>query len=291
MGGYQTLLGGAVARDVSVGTAALELSGSVGGDVTGQVSESDASFSMPFIPSFPGAVAVVAPGLRIGQEAQVGGEVGVEIVEVEVESPDIEVPTPERILGFLVWGALRRRIGEFLAVLILGGVLLYYMPALMRRASDEVQDQPLPSVGWGCLSTIIFAIAVPVAIGLLILLAVLGGVVTFGQLANDILGLGGAALAFVVTGFFTVIAVVTKAVVAVLIGRAILSRLVPSLGSGFWVDFANLALGMLIYELLRIIPLLGWVVAVVVTFVGLGALLLALRARRRAPEVQATLAA
>jgi uncharacterized membrane protein len=50
------------------------------------------------------------------------------------------------------------------------------------------------------------------------------------------------------------------------------------------MGFASLALGAAIYEILRAIPVVGIVIAVLVTLVGLGAIYVALRERiRRAP--------
>ena len=54
-------------------------------------------------------------------------------------------------------------------------------------------------------------------------------------------------------------------------------------GSG-WANFGALALGMFIYEILRVIPFFGWLLSVVVTIVGLGAIAIVLRNRYMPPK-------
>ncbi len=80
VGGYQANLDGKIANDVSVGVAALALSGSVGGDVVGTVGNPDSSFNIPVMPNFPGAVEVERPGLSVHDKAQIEGDVDVTFI-------------------------------------------------------------------------------------------------------------------------------------------------------------------------------------------------------------------
>jgi cytoskeletal protein CcmA (bactofilin family) len=276
-GGYQAIVNGEVANDVSVGSAALELTGAVGGDVRGEVAPAEGG-APPFVPQFPGSVPVVPPGLRVSEKAQIGGD-----VDVLVSEPGrgaAERPQDRALFGLLT-RAIANRIGEFIAILIVGGLLLYFWPGLMQRASSEAQERPLPSAGRGCLITFLFPLAVVVAVIALVVLALLGGLVTFGQLLGDILGIGGATLGLAVALFIFVFSLVTKAIVAFLGGRLILTRLSAQTEPGWWTDFAFLALGALIYEILRVIPILGIIVAVIVTLIGLGAIYVAFREKMR----------
>jgi hypothetical protein len=275
-GGYQAIVNGEVANDVSVGGAALELNGAVGGDVRGEVSPAEGG-APPFVPQFPGSLPAVPPGLRVSETAQIGGN-----VDVVVSEPGRDVgerPRDRALFGLS--RAIAKRIGEFIALLIVGGLLLYFWPGLMQRASSEARERPLPSVGRGCLITFLFPLAVVVAVIALVVLALLGGLVTFGQLLGDILGIGGAALGLAVALFIFVFSLVTKAIVAYLGGRLILTRLSAQTEPGWWTDLAFLALGALIYEILRVIPIVGIIVAVIVTLIGLGAIYVALREKMR----------
>jgi hypothetical protein len=283
-GGYQAIVNGEVANDVSVGGAALELNGVVGGDVTGEVAP-DEGGAPSFMPQFPGSVPAVPSGLRVSDSAQVGGVVDVAVSEAGSDSGG---RLRDRSL-FGVPRAIANRIGEFIAILIVGGLLLYVWPSLVRRASSEAKDRPLPSAGRGCLVTVLFPIAVIVAGIIVVVLALLGGLVTFGQLGGKIFGIGGATIGLAVALFIFVFSLVTIAIVAYLGGRLLLNRLSPQAEPGWWTDFASLALGAAIYEILRAIPVVGLVVAVLVTLVGLGAIYHALRERiRPAPPTTPT---
>src|SRR3990172_4139795 len=71
--GYQTLLSGEVDRDVKVSVAALDLAGTVGGDVEATVEGPTGAGQMPtfFVP--PGAPPMVASGIRVSSDAKIGG--------------------------------------------------------------------------------------------------------------------------------------------------------------------------------------------------------------------------
>lgn len=278
---YQTILEGEVERDVVAGAAAFELNGTVGGDVyvdLGEV-ESDADPSVfPWTGFVPGGVRMIEPGFRQGEEAAVGGEVSYTVTQVQVEGLEVTPPEPERVVGFIIAGWLRQRIGEFLALLLIGALLLRFYPAVLLRAGEYIQDRPLPSAGYGCLSLLAFFIGVPLAIGLIILAAILGGVVTLGSLVNDILGLGSASVGLVIAAFLVTVSLLTKTVVSFLVGKKVLDQFVKETEQGYWYDVGALAVGLLIYEILRAIPLgFGWLIGLVVTLVGLGALYFAMR--------------
>lgn len=280
-GNYQTILDGEVGRDVAAGAGAFELNGTVGGDVRvdlGEVEEDADPSGLMWTGFIPGGVRVVPPGFRQGDDAQVGGDVSYTLREVKVEGLEVTPPQPERVVRFIIAGWLRQRIGEFLALLIVGALLLRFFPALLMRSGAYVQDRPLPSAGYGCLAMLAFFFGVPLAFGLLILAAVLGGLVTLGSLVNDILGLGGASIGLVIAAFMITISLLTKAVVSFLVGRRILDRFTKEAGEGYWNDVGALAIGLLLYELLRAIPLgFGWLIGLIVTLVGLGAIYFAMR--------------
>jgi hypothetical protein len=268
MGGYQAIVGGDVAADVSVGTAALEVTGTVGGDVVGSVGDPDQS-GTPFMPNFPGSVPLIAPGLRVTDSATVRGVVDVEETAFASTDPD---GGPNIGFGARVGKMFQERVGEFLAVLLVGGLILRFWSNGLQTTSTRLQEKPLPSTGWGCVVSVFFAIGVPIAGLTIFLLAVLGGLVTFGQLFNDILGVGAAALGLIVASFGFIVSVVSKAVVSFLVGRLLVDQVDSDAKPGWWRDFASLAIGALIYGFLRAIPVLGWVLSVFVTLAGLGAI-------------------
>jgi cytoskeletal protein CcmA (bactofilin family) len=273
VGGYQLIHGGQVAGDLSFGGAAFELNGSVGGDVHAEVSKPGQPSPPMFMPAFPGAVAPIAPGYRMGDQGEVGGRL--DVVETQ--------PVPSRSPGERAAASVARfvadRAGEFIALLIVGALLLRFWPELMEQARAAAQKQPLPSAGLGCLTTLAFFIGLPIAVALLIALTILIAVITLGQLSGHVAGLGGAGLAVVSSAFFFAAGLVTKAVIALLGGRLIFERLAPATLQGRWGSFWALAVGALIYEILRAIPVFGWLVWCAVVLVGLGAIYTAVRER------------
>jgi hypothetical protein len=272
--GYQLLLDGAVANDVLVGAGALELNGSVGGDVRGEVSEGDGAPA--FMPEFPGAVVPIPPGYRQGEGAEVGGQVDIKRVREADRRADRGGRGPGRVIMCGLRG-IWRRVGEFLALLIVGGLLLYFVPDWVRRVGAPVREQPLPSTGWGLVVLVLFWIAVPVAVALLLVLSGILGLVTLGQLFGSMFGLGGALLAVAISLVSIVTDYAAKVIVAFVVGQLVLERLAPETQNGSAGKAWALVAGVFAYEIIRAIPILGWLVGVVVTLCGLGALFLVLR--------------
>ena len=276
LGTYQTVIDGDVEGDVNASTSALVIGGSVGGDVTGEVSEADGGASTVF-PGFPGSAPILSPGLDISDSADIVGDVDIQVSERDQ-------PDPGRTVLRFVSRTVRDRLGEFIAVLLIGGLLLWLWPAAMLLPRKEAKERLLPSAGWGCASVIAVYVLLPIAAVLVLVFALLGGLITLGQLFGDILGIGGSTLALFFFTFTFVLSIVTKAIVAFLGGRWILERLMEDFSESGWANFGALALGLFLYEILRVIPFLGWVFSVVVTIVGLGAIAIVLRNRYMPPK-------
>jgi hypothetical protein len=312
VGGYQAILGGEVAHDVRAGPGALELNGTVDGDVYAEVGDADANFNgRPFMfPGMPAGIVTIEPGLRLGPDASIKGNVwyqsaaeaaipaGVVAGTVTQATPEPEPrteppasPGVSRLQG--VFDTFSRRAGEFIALMIVGGLLLRFWPSSVRRPSDEAQMRPLRSAGWGLLVALIFFVAVPLAAIAVFAAAVLFGLVTYGQLFGTVLGLGSAALGLTVTVFWFVLSLLTKVVVGYLVGRLVLQRAAPAWLASNYGDLLALATGVLAYEVLRALPLgLGWLIGVVVTLLGLGAIYFVVReALRRRAALPAPVAA
>ncbi len=262
-GSYQTLVAGTVADDVVADSAALVVDGEVGGDVRGEVAVAGEQPAFArFMPSFSAQVPIVPPGLEVTEAATIGGELAV----VQMD----EVPGATETLA----SRLLERLGEFIGLLLVGGVWILIAPRLLARAGNAVQGRPLPSAGWGCLITLLFPLLVVILGGVIILLIVLGGFITAGQLTGELIGIGGAGFLTFIAGFGFAFSVLTKVVIAYLLGRLILGR--QATRPSGWAHFGYLVLGAFIYEVLRAVPFLGVVVAAIVILLGLGAIFLAL---------------
>jgi hypothetical protein len=275
MGGYQLLLNGEVGRDVAAGAGAMELNGEVGGDLVLDMGEvdSEAEDSIYWRSMLPGGVRVIEPGFRQGDGAVVAGEIK-RTTYPGVDFPSVGDPRPGGLIGMAAANWFFSRLGEFLAILIVGALGLRFMPGLMQSARQYADKNALRSAGYGCLSLVVFVVAVPLAGGVLILVAILGGFLTLGSLVNEILGLGGASLGLAIALFSALVTVGSKALVVFWVGRKLFEQLAPKMETDrFWNEVIFLAAGALLFELIRAIPIFGPLFGFVVTLIGLGAIL------------------
>jgi len=276
LAGYQAGLNGDITDDAYVGLGSLLVSGSIGGNLLGTVTV-DETDDGEWVAFFPGAVPLQQAGVRIADDAVIIGEnlLKLEEVEANVPSPgaiatEVRVET-ERAARSVVVNRVRQRVGDFIGLLLVGMLFLALLPGSIKRMRGYVESRPLPSLGWGLLIIVLFFVLLPAVIGLIILAAIVGGVVSFGTLVPEILGLGGAALFTAGTIFSFIMSVVSKIVVAYLIGRLILVKMGQKVET-FWMKTGALALGLVLYELVRAIPFgLGWIVGMVITWIGVGA--------------------
>ncbi|MDD5469088.1 MAG: hypothetical protein PHS96_14955 [Anaerolineales bacterium] len=103
--------------------------------------------------------------------------------------------------------------------------------------------------------------------------------ITLGGLAGTVAGVGFSGLSLVVTVFTLLVSYGSKLVFAYLVGKLTLEKVAPRYAEQkAW----PLVLGVVLYLLVRSIPLLGWLVGVLATLLGLGAMWLWFQDRRPA---------
>lgn len=280
-GGYQALVAGTVEENVRGGMTAFELSGEVEGNVNVEV---DGEGARPAGGRFaPGAPAVpipaVEPGLTLTDTAQVGGDLRYEASrrgeiasgaqiggDVAYEQRPAEEVQPAQTGAFAV---LLESVRRFVVLLLIGLLLVWLVPSLVRGVADTVRSQPLLSLGWGVLDFIIVVIAGLLVLAATIVLAIVFGLVTLGGLIPAIVSIGVLTDAVLVVAFLISVYYLAPVVVSFLGGRMLLGRFQPDRASG---RVLPLVIGILLYVILRAIPILGAIVAVVVVLLGLGAL-------------------
>ena len=298
IGAYQALLSGEVGRDVKAGLGALELRGNVGRDVSIEVGDPRSGSAQRAMMPFYGVegVQAVDPGLRVSSEAKIGGKLayrsgvdqasgiaakpagGVAFQLTEQAVRDQARRNPVRVFGNWLLGRAR----ELITLLVLGALALWLLPTWIPRLTGKVQQQPLPALGWGLVVVVLGYVGAVVLAIVILLLALLFWVVTIGGLAGTVLGVGFSSLAVVWTLFGLIVSYGSKLVVAYLAGEWIAQRLGPRLAeSRGWA----LVIGVVIYVILRGIPILGWLVGLAVTLIGLGAMWLVYREQRATAAV------
>lgn len=290
---YQVILEGSVGRNVFIDAVAVEASGVVGGDAEFQVSDPsetppnmiwlDFWLSGSTIRSMPDQLS---PGLRVAPQTEIAGQLkyksGAEQSDTILAEPGAGVIFTQTLsIGHdrsqaELW--LLARLRELLTLLALGSLAIWLIPNVVKNSSQALRTKPLPSFGWGILGLIVGYTAIFVTAVLLIILGVLLAIVTLGGLAGAVFGIGFSGL-IMVSGIFTLLVIYgSKIVFSYLIGSWIIARFSPE---GSNPRFLALVIGITIYMLFRLIPILSMVVGIVATLFGLGAMVIAFKERKK----------
>jgi cytoskeletal protein CcmA (bactofilin family) len=281
-GGSQAVLAGAVAEDVKVGAAGLELLGSIDGDLNadvGSAGELPPFSPFMFMPNAP-VIPVMAGGLIISDEAVIEGD-------VNYRSP-VQVDVPTAVVGgHITWkpaavnevatvvepvvnttGWFVEYLQHLATLFLVGLLMLWAVPAWTKHAADVVKTKPLPSLGWGVVTFAAVILGFIVIVVAMIVLASLFGALTLGGLVGTVVVLGLLALFALAVAFALTVAYVTKIVVSYLGGRMILARIKPEWAEG---RVGPLVLGLVLFILLTAIPAVGSWIDLAVVLLGLGA--------------------
>lgn len=301
MGGYQALLNGEVQRDVRADLAALQINGKIAGDVDTTVGSPQDEAVPPFFLSFTGQNLPPAlnPGIHIGSDAQIAGKLnysspaaqpstimaepsgGVAFTPAPVTSTSSAVVTPpttqETILNWL-WVRLR----ELVSLLVLGALAIWLIPKWFDRAADNAWHEPLASTGWGFVVTVVGYILAILAVILLIVVTVGLSRLTLGGLASSFFFGSFTLVGTAFTLFTLMVAYGSKLVVVYPFGHWLMAQMSATQAEKrAW----PLIVGVLLYVLAAGIPYLGWVLALFVTMIGIGAMWLIFRNRPKAAAV------
>ena len=287
-GAGQALLAGSVAKDVLVGTSALELRGEFAGDMQAYVDITEGTESNPpmnmYMTNMPISLPSVQPGFTITDEARIAGDltysstidltfpstaVGGEVKRIEpVTGPEAVRPAPPAPTEKAVTWSLD--LLRTIITLILFGLLLgWLLPSFMKNLMDKLQAQPAASLGWGIVAYAAFFFALLLTVVAMIIGGVVFGFLTLGGITGTIIWVGILAIFELIVAFVLITAFLTKILVGWLSGRWIITRLNPALAEHrFW----PLALGVAMVALVIALPFVGWLFGLIVMFLGLGAL-------------------
>lgn len=262
-GGSVTIEQGArIGGDFETAGGAIVIEGTVDGDA--EIAAGSATIDG----RINGDVEVVADEVTVGQSAVIGGDLeydagtftrqpGAVVRGSVTRNPDMatgpgvaDVRPP--VVAVPNWAGA---VFGFFVNLLLGAVLLIVVPRFSRDVAARVIDSPLRTGGVG----FIVAIAIPIV---LVLVAI--------TIIGIPLALVGALLAAIVSW------------IAAVYGQFAVGTWLLSLADGSNGNrWASLLLGVLLVSLLGLVPILGGIVQLLVSLLGLGALALCLRARRR----------
>jgi hypothetical protein len=297
MTGAQAVLNGEIGQDLLVDNQALELGGKVGRNAQAKVGAPNESvvpiYSLPFF-QYPGAPSAIQPGIRVMDNANIGGSLsysspveqasaikaqpngGVQFTQVETAKTRGKTEVnPGKAVGLWIVGRLRLLI----TLLLLGALAVWLLPGLLVRFSDQAHSEPLRAIGWGLVTLVGAGVSVFLLALMIVVVGILVGIVSLGGLAQVVFSLGFSSLGLASALFMFVLNYGSKLIVAHLVGRSILEWLAPAhAGHRVW----PLVLGILIYVPLNGIPVFGWLIGLLTSLIGLGAIWLVFQGQRKA---------
>ena len=254
------------------GTVTIGSGGSVGGDVVvagGQV-------------AVDGTVAGSVEGSAgaYNRSGTVGGSEHVVVRQGmwwwQTEGTIVE---PERDVQDDVIDAVR----HFVVALILGLLLVWLLPRVLRASETTLRERPAASLAGGFLAFVGYLVFVIAIALLVVVLAIVFGLARLGALvAIDIVG-GVMTLGLGTFLFVLAVAFLADIVVGLVIGRLIMPG--PELDR--WREIGALALGLLVVVVVTSLPVIGGIAKLAVILFGHGAVAVAAwtrwRGRRVAP--------
>ncbi len=292
VGAYQALLSGDIGRDVQAGVGALEITGSVGNNVRAEVGSSSDGQPPQIYPSPPGIDTLIPSGIRISDEAEIGGSLyykssedqsraiaitppgGIEFDYDPQVNPNIDSPDPEEVRSRLAGAWLLKQVRVFITLMLLGGLIVWQLPGLLNKVGGKVEKEVMPSLGWGLVSIMVVYLGAFLVGGLILAGTIFFGVVTLGELSRVILTVGFSSLALVMAGFGLLVSYGSKLVVSYLVGKLLFKWLAPKYADQpIW----PMLVGVFLYTFLRAIPFIGLVIGVTATLIGIGAMWLTYR--------------
>lgn len=264
LAGGRVLVVGAVEGDIRAAGGDLQVDGSVGGDALvtgGRVSLISGSSVGGDVIVSGGQVTVdgTVEGSVVGTAGQYSssGEIGGEDL---VEVPETEAPTQN-----VVFNGIR----HFMVIVVVGGLMLLFLPRVLRAADATLRSSPVGSFLGGILSFVGYIGLMIVIVLATLILAVVFVIILLGPLAA--LTIIGGILAVGLISYLFWMAVAFLADVVVALGLAhVVSR--PDANESRWRELLLLAIGAIVVVVVTTLPIVGGVAKLLVVLFGLGAL-------------------
>jgi hypothetical protein len=290
--GGQVTVAGTVTGDVLVGAGSTTISGDVGGDLRAGTGQARIEGRVGEDVLLGAGQATVTSGARIGGDLIFGtgrmrldGSVAGNVLgstgnyskggsvsgteQVNVRQPEA---AREPTLADRAVDVLRR----YVSILVIGVLLLWLLPRVLRGAADATRRRPLLSLGVGILGFFAVIVLLVLVILVTVLVAIVLGLLGLGSLTG-VTVFGGILVAGIIVFLFVLaVAFAAQATVGLALGRL----LFRGAGGSFPGWLGALALGLLVVVLIVAVPVVGGWLEALVVLLGLGALLLTARPRR-----------
>lgn len=229
-----------IGKGITVGAGQVTVGNTIGGDIfggVGQITLTPSAKVTGDLTYWSQSPAQVQPG------AQILGKTTHNLPPAKA----VEQVKPAKILGIFTGVSLAFKIISLLSTLIIGLLMLKFFPAYTQRTVDVVAQKPWASLGIGFLT----AVLTPILFVILLITVV------------------GIPIAMILLATFLILAYFTRIFVSILVGQKIFEILGQKAGSGW-----SFLLGLVIYGLITILPIIGGIVTLLIVLFGLGAVLL-----------------
>lgn len=290
--GYQAIIRGLVGGDVDFGGEALVIDGRVLGRVDAAVGDARRSSEISGLPIYD--ISFSNPGLRIGEDAFIGGDLVYESAsrswippgivqgrtryEQILTQPDITKAEQAEVAAEILQDYILASIRDVLILVLIGLVALGVAPALVREPARHVGRRPIPTVGWGLIA---FMLLVPAAIMLILLsLLVLFLLIRLGALSLLLSVVLLAVNLSLVGGFYALLFFLGRVVIGFTLGQLVWHFLphVPEPDT-LRQRIIILLIGGVVYTLITNVPIpwLGLSIELTTALSGVGAIVLYVR--------------
>jgi hypothetical protein len=311
-GTYQSMLSGAIERDLKVGASAVELNGIVGRNAVIEVGDSSARdieesmAGMKFNPYLNQYIPVIVePGLRISDGASVAGKLTYTSLINQTSALEkitsgtviYKTPVPEDVdnmrlnysasevqpfsrnsRSFMWRTAAMSAARNFIKLMALGALALWLLGKPFAKVVDAAYKEPLKAMGWGFVVIAVGFLSTLILPLVFIMAGVIIGFVSLGSLLYVWFGLVGLAYLLISALFIFTVFTLSKLIAAYMFGKWIMKAVFKETEEKVWL---NLLIGVLLFVIIRAIPFIGWVAALAATMIGTGAFWLAVTTKKK----------
>lgn len=292
--GYQVIVAGTVGGDIDFNGEALIITGEIDGQIDARVGDARRSTEISSLPIWD--LSFRNPGLRLGEDASVGGDLNYHAARLSEIPPDVvagrifyeptgsqrditQVEEATDAAEILV-GYLRDSIRDVVSLLIVGLIVLRVLPTAIRQPAQHIRRRIVATFGWG-LVTFMFTIPVVIVVFLFSLLIML---ILYLFKFNDLTFIVGVSILVLtsaaVGGFGFLLFFMGRIVVSFLIGQLAFRYVLHMPETSRFRRFAiTLALGGAVYSLITNMPLpiMGLIIELLTALAGVGAVVMHLR--------------
>jgi len=307
-GNYQSMLSGAIERDLKVGAGAVELNGTVGRnaliDVGHDQAPEESMAWMQFNPTLNQYVPVVVePGIRVSDNASIGGKLTytssvdqtstLENITSGAVTYKAPVPDDSKSMGLdysdnevqpfssnfpnFVWQtAAMNAVRNFLRLMALGAFALWLISKPFKKVVDAAYKEPLKAMGWGFVVMAVVFLSAMILPFVFIMVGIIIGFISLGSLLYVWFGLVGLTYLLASSLLFFTVFTLSKLIAAYMFGKWIMKAVFKEKKDKVWL---NLLIGVVLYVIIRAIPFIGWLAAFAAILIGTGAFWLAVTAK------------